>query len=903
MKKMKKLLMAVGAFGMLLTSCQNDLDFVPNMDETSTVSFQIGTPEIATRAYSDGMTATVLQYAVYDSEGNILSDLTKTDATINGSTTVNLQLTTGDSYAVIFWAAAEGAPYTVDFDKKTMTVSYDGAKSNDEARDAFYKYHTFTVTGAQTETIELKRPFAQLNIGTNDFGASESAGYVPTTSAVTVKNIYNTLNLVDGVATGETQAVFEANTIPEGEQFPVSGYEYLAMNYLLVNSEKEVVDVEFTYADANNDAKTRTVGSVPVQRNHRTNIYGQLLTSDVNINVEILPEYEEPNHSIGQITDGVMLDSEGIYHISNANGWKWLAEETYNGNTFGGKIIKLDSDINLALAKTNGDSNAPIGSSSNNTAFSGTLDGNGHTISNLYQSGWDLSYDWYNYGSVGLFAQLDNATVKNVTLEGFEGQIEGGDIAFVAGSATGDCIFENIEIKNGKIGTYNNGIGSIIGWSGAGNYTFRNIKIGADVVLGGLWGSFDSSVGGIVGQAEAGASYTFDNVEINCRLDVYNDCTASYDYYLYRMCGMIIGRCKETTTIDGKNYPDLSKYNISCTNVTVNYGDWMNYHYCEPTPGLNGGRGMRVEPGYAYDGLPADFDHTQCTTNHMTCIPFDGLFGGDQLGVNPIKAYEGVTVNYPFTYNQAEVTDKASLDAAIKAGQNVKLATDIDFGTTQLVLDNVKIDLNGKTLTTQMAYGGISLKNGASIKNGTIEHTSTVAAIKAFNVGTIEDVTIKCSCTTLNKVVTGIAVQQGGYVGTIKNVHIEGASQCIEVPYQATVDLIENVSVEGSTNGTAVGQGLLINGGKVVKAVNSSFKGDDYGVQMLLKGVFAVGLELVNCNVTGTTASIYAWDEKGISNTSGSLTLTYDAATTLNGPLTWDFEDECLSVVTLNKPN
>ena len=47
-----------------------------------------------------------------------------------------------------------------------MTVDYNGAASNDETRDAFYKYHTFTVKGAQTETIELRRPFAQLFGGT-----------------------------------------------------------------------------------------------------------------------------------------------------------------------------------------------------------------------------------------------------------------------------------------------------------------------------------------------------------------------------------------------------------------------------------------------------------------------------------------------------------------------------------------------------------------------------------------------------------------------------------------------------------------------------------------------------------------------------------------------------------------
>ncbi len=904
--------MAVAAFGMLLTSCQNDLDFVQNAGETSTVSFSVGTPEIATRAYSDGLTAKVLQYAVYDSEGNILSDLTETDATINGSTTVNLQLTTGDSYAVIFWAAAENAPYTVNFDTKTMTVSYDGAKSNDEARDAFYKYHTFTVTGAQTETVELRRPFAQLNIGTSDYTASENAGYVPTTSAVTVKNVYTTLSLADGAATGETEAVFAANAIPEGEQFPVAGYEYLAMNYLLINSEKEVVDVEFTYADANNDAKTRTVGSVPVQRNHRTNIYGQLLTSDVDINVEIKPEYDDDdkygaidgqvyvkvstieefnaafadenvdiiiltadlvldtpltraaadpvltvsanktltidlngkklsatssatgknynmfdvrgtltvkngtmeyehkgdnmgwnnfaelfyvgfngtlnldgvtaknlggsdmayvidmvnatnitvnvknstlestyipirvfnnsktgvnNVSIENSTlkgkycfwvqywladgrdeatlaqtlkldifnsaegesnnntfvfannydapvlygfneavyfnefgqeislltpiegaEGVGLDSEGNYVVTADAGLAWVAANVAANDGFAGKTIKLDADIDLDLGNDdNGEpiSNNPIGRDPETgevTAFKGTFDGQGHTIANLYQSGWAFNYEWGKYGSIGLFSELEGATVKNVVLDGFEALIEGGDISFVAGSATGTCVFENIEIKNGKIGTYNNGIGGIIGWSGAGEYTFRNIKLGSDVVLGGLWGSFDSSIGGIVGQAEPGATYNFENVEINCRIDAYNDCTASYDYYLYRMCGMIIGRCAKTTTINGSNYPDLSQYNMTFNNVVVNYGTWMNYHYCEPTPGHNNGRGMRIEPGYAYGGLPEDFDHTQCTTNHYNCIPFDQLIGGDQLGVKGLREVDGVTVNYPAEY-------------------------------------------------------------------------------------------------------------------------------------------------------------------------------------------------------------------------------------------------------------
>ena len=293
----KKLFFAMAAATMMFaTSCQNDLDVMGNVGDEALVSFTVTTPDMATRAYSDGLTATVLQYAVYDANGEILPQLTKTDATINGSTTVTLQLTTGNQYSVIFWAAAEGAPYTVDFTNKAMTVDYTTALSNDENRDAFYAYDTFTVTGVQTETIELKRPFAQLNIGTKDYAESANAGYTPTHSEVTVKNLANTLNLISGVVSGESNPItFASNAIPSTETFPVDDHKYIAMNYVLVGAEKGVVDIEFTYTDGTN-AKTRTVGSVPVQRNFRTNIYGNLLTSEVDINVEIVPEYETPAH-------------------------------------------------------------------------------------------------------------------------------------------------------------------------------------------------------------------------------------------------------------------------------------------------------------------------------------------------------------------------------------------------------------------------------------------------------------------------------------------------------------------------------------------------------------------------------------------------------------------------------
>ena len=280
----------------LAASCQNDFDYVPNGEETAQVTFNVGTPEMATRAFSDGTSATKLEYAVYSvGENDALTHLDLDgEKTFSISTDVQLQLTTGNKYAVIFWAAAENAPYTVDFDAKTMTVNYTNAVSNDESRDAFYKYHTFTVSGAQTETVELKRPFAQLNIGTNDYEESASAGYTPAYSYVKVP-VSAELNLVDGTVDTAAEVEFKLASIPANEEFPVADYDYLSMNYLLVAADKEVVDVVFGYSTNNTTVeKSRIVGSVPVQRNHRTNIYGQLLTSDVDVNVEIKPGYDDP---------------------------------------------------------------------------------------------------------------------------------------------------------------------------------------------------------------------------------------------------------------------------------------------------------------------------------------------------------------------------------------------------------------------------------------------------------------------------------------------------------------------------------------------------------------------------------------------------------------------------------
>ena len=368
------------------TSCQNDLDLGIETGEEALVSFNVTTPDMATRAYGEGLMATNLQYAVYNEAGEALDSYTVTQKEIYGSTTVNLKLLTGDTYSIIFWASAPNAPYTLDFENQTMTVNYNGAMSNDEARDAFFAYvEPFTVSGTQAIDVDLTRPFAQLNIGTNDYEDADNVGFVPTHSTVTVKNVYSTLNLATGVVGGEKSVTFANAEIKKDEVFPVAGNEYLAMNYLLVGTDKETVNVEFTCTDGTK-SKTRKVGSVPVQRNYRTNIYGSILTSDVDVNVEIKPGFEQPAYSVKSADELVTAINDAIANNTDAT-------------------IELDENISLNETLTFTVATRS-GAATQGPSF--VIDGKGKTI---YYGGNNRAIDVTN--------QLEraNLTLKDVTIE------------------------------------------------------------------------------------------------------------------------------------------------------------------------------------------------------------------------------------------------------------------------------------------------------------------------------------------------------------------------------------------------------------------------------------------------------------------------------------------------------
>ena len=295
------------ALAMLALGCNKEqvaVDGTPDGEEVA-VTFAAELPGTITKAIGDGLTAKNLSVAVYDDASNVagthIETLYKTAVFDALHTTVEYSLVKGKTYHFIFWAQAEGAPYTFDPETKKVAIDYTGA-ANDEKRDAFYAVKTLKVTGPATEPVQLHRPFAQVNFGTSDSAAATTAGVTPTASLFTATDAASSFDVFAGVGTDPVRISFTDATLPADQLTLKDGtsYTYLAMNYFIPAgklSETHVSNLSATFKGASDDVVI-SVPSAKVQANYRTNIVGNLLTDQVVFNVEIVPAFEQPDEDI-----------------------------------------------------------------------------------------------------------------------------------------------------------------------------------------------------------------------------------------------------------------------------------------------------------------------------------------------------------------------------------------------------------------------------------------------------------------------------------------------------------------------------------------------------------------------------------------------------------------------------
>lgn len=438
MKPIKYL--AAAALTLLAVSCNKEqVAEVPD-GQMVDVTFTAALPgEMATKAIGDGQTAKTLYVSVYENDdAKTKLELDKTATFTDLKTQVTFSLVKGKTYNFVFWAqAAEGAPYDIT-DLKNIKISYEGAEANDEKRDAFYATRKeLKVNGALTETIKLYRPFAQVNFGTADLLEAAAAGFVPKQSVFTatdVANVFDTFNAegkVEGPATDKV--TFAAAELPAEPLVIKDGtkYAWMTMNYIIPvgkQDEKHISNVTAEFVPATGDAITASSPQTPVQNNYRTNILGNLLTSQVIFNIEIVPIFNEPDNDI----DIVNVKNEASLRALFATG--------------GEATLAADLDLGETVSVA--------------TGKEVTLDLNGKTIKNstdLWDSPTKEAYNWSLFSVKG-----GSLTIKGAgTLQAKENDCyavdvqDGGQVVIEDGTYVGNVhavyVFEGTaEIKGGK---------------------------------------------------------------------------------------------------------------------------------------------------------------------------------------------------------------------------------------------------------------------------------------------------------------------------------------------------------------------------------------------------------------------------------------------------------------------
>ena len=386
-----------------------------------------------------------LNYAVYESENALVED---GSTTFTGtSTTFNTNLLSGKDYTLAFFAQVSeyADAYTFSAEGKSVTANY-GVMTNMDAfnsggYDCFYGTYAYPASGAAGSiSVTLYRPVAQVNWGTNDLtGKIEE----------TFKSVYSTLqteaytqfSLLDGEMSDKQKLTLGPVQAPTVDYPSVgnSTYTYVGMQYLLAKNTSEVYDLNLAISNNNGTETGETVDlvvtSAPLQANYRTNIYGSLLTDNVNLNITLA----EWGGSILDPQDmGDEIDGSGLYlnkttktyFITSVSALQKMAEVSQDISLQNYKMV-LTTDLDMK--------DQPYTTYIKNSL--GTFDGQGHTISNLTISGTT---------NVGFFSQ-GLGTIQNVTFE--NANVSGNHyVAIVAGYGA-NAQFNNITIKGGSVTT------------------------------------------------------------------------------------------------------------------------------------------------------------------------------------------------------------------------------------------------------------------------------------------------------------------------------------------------------------------------------------------------------------------------------------------------------------------
>ena len=425
--------LAATAMSVLAIACAKEP--VADNGQQAGVSFMVEVPGASvTKAYGEAEKATKLYYQVFDNAGAPIEGLGVQTADLVGKAAkVSFQLVKDQTYNFVFWAqTTETGYYTIDETEglKKITANYTNKLANDENFDAFYAVKKIKISGPVSESVELTRPFAQINIATKGVlkaGETEmKIDFTGATSSVTIEEVPTEFFPLSPAASqfgSETvTARFKTADAPSGNMtIDNNAYKYLALNYVFAPTDGTVYDIT---AKLSVDGKTvnLNVPAAPAKRNWRTNILGNLLTSSADINVIVTPGFDENGNEDIDLSNiktetelKAALATYGAATISNE------VALTSSLSTTGDKTLTIESNGLIAPASDMRKDISEIIYVSGGTL---TLDGDGKIIGQ--------SNGTYSYGSEAITVAGGTLNIKgNLKVAAGSGSVKSDRAVYV----------------------------------------------------------------------------------------------------------------------------------------------------------------------------------------------------------------------------------------------------------------------------------------------------------------------------------------------------------------------------------------------------------------------------------------------------------------------------------------
>ena len=417
MKKFFYSVLAAATMMLAVTSCSEDDPMTPEIGhdgKTQKVTFTVQMPEeeATSRAIADGVSvgkgnmANTLVWALYESSKlNAETPVATKSVTKEKSSNefkAEIDMVKGLEYTILFFAYNEtGTIFDMNNHNGLRSLKYKkdangniDVSANQEAYDAFAACHTHTVNDEAVTEVKLYRPFAQINAATteNDLNKARDLSAVVTKTELVIEDVPTEFNILTGEVTNPQEVIYEAATILKNidadenahpnEDINVNGqnYKYLTMAYVLAGNQEASESVHNTtfnfYRGTNGDDLVRTfdIDFLPIQRNWRTNVIGDLLTQTESFKVvieegfagnytndDILIAAAANGGTISLIEDVTLSEpleiKEGVNLTINLNGKKIIGEIKNTGT------LKLTG--NGTIENTVEDGKATINNSGN----------------------------------------------------------------------------------------------------------------------------------------------------------------------------------------------------------------------------------------------------------------------------------------------------------------------------------------------------------------------------------------------------------------------------------------------------------------------------------------------------------------------------------------------------------